>query len=289
MRVRVFNMSDLKNKRIITVALTGAYPGKSENPNVPVSPEEIAEDAYKCWKAGAAIAHIHVRDDEGKASMSHEKFRRAVQLLRAKKDCDIVINLTTSGSTKPLTNEDRTGHIVELLPEMASFDAGSMNWQNTTVFMNSPEFLEYLGNKLNEINVKPEIEIFDAGMIYNAQYYLKKGILKAPMHFQFVLGVAGGSKATVQNLVYLHSLLPEGCTWSALGIGREHLPILYTTLALGGHIRVGMEDNVMYSATELATGNTQFVERAKRIIEDFGCEAATPEEARQILGLTRKV
>jgi len=172
-----------------------------------------------------------------------------------------------------------------LKPEMASYDCGSMNWQNTTVFENSPKFLEKLGLKMQEAGVKPEIEIFDVGMIYNALYYLKKGVLKAPLHFQFVLGAAGGMPATVENLVYLKNLIPEGSTWSALGIGKGHLPILYAALALGGHVRVGMEDNILYSKGVLAKSNVEFVERTKRTVHEFGKEVATPDEARRILGV----
>jgi uncharacterized protein (DUF849 family) len=133
--------------------------------------------------------------------------------------------------------------------------------------------------------VKPEIEVFDAGMLYNATYYLKKGFLEEPLHFQFVLGAAGGTAATVENLVYLKSLLPEGATWSALGIGRGHLPILYTTIALGGHVRVGMEDNVLYAKNRLAESNSEFVARAARLVKEANKEPASPDEARQILGL----
>lgn len=277
-------MSDLSNKVILTVATTGAWPTKEITPYVPIEPAEIAEEVYACWKAGASIAHIHVRDDAAKASMDYDKFAAAVSLIRAREDCDIVLNLTTSGGIG-MADEVRMKPFVELKPEMASYDCGSMNWQHNCVFENSPAFLEKLGNTMQAAGVKPEIEIFDVGMIYNALYYLKKGVLKAPLHFQFVLGAAGGMPATVENLVYLKSLIPEGSTWSALGIGKGHLPILYTALALGGNIRVGMEDNIMYSKGQLATSNVEFVERAKRIIHEFGKEVATPDETRQILGL----
>ena len=174
---------------------------------------------------------------------------------------------------------------VELRPEMASYDCGSMNWLHTSVFENSPSFLEKLGHKMQECDVKPEIEVFDAGMVYNALYYLKKGVLKAPLHFQFVLGAAGGMAATVENLVFLKSLIPEDSTWGALGIGKGHLPILYTALALGGHVRVGMEDNIFYAPKQLAKSNAEFVERTKRIAAEIGKEIATPDEARKMLNL----
>lgn len=272
-------------KTMITVATTGAWPTKENNPNIPLTPKEIAQDVYECWQAGAAIAHLHMRDDEGKGTMNKEKFRETVELIREK--CDIVLNLTTSGDLNA-TDETRMAHLIELRPEMASYDAGTMNWGHNSIFFNHPEFLEKLGLKMQEIGVKPEIEVFDAGMFYNAMYYLKKGVLKAPLHFQFVLGAPGGIAATVENLVFLKSLLPkEGVTWSALGIGAGHLPIIYTTLALGGHIRVGMEDNVFYAKDRLAKSNSEFVERTGRMIREFNNEVATPAEAREILGLKK--
>ena len=230
------------------------------------------------------MAHIHVRDDKADASMDYDKFEETVRLIREKEDCNIVLNLATSGGIG-LNDDVRMKPFINLKPELASYDCGSMNWQNNCVFENSPLFLEKLGNTMLEAGVKPEIEIFDVGMIGNALYYLKKGILKAPLHFQFVLGAAGGMAATVENLVYLKNQIPEGSTWSALGIGKGHLPIMYAALALGGNIRVGMEDNILYSKGQLAKSNVEFVERAKRVIRDFGKEVATPDEARQILSL----
>jgi len=186
-------------------------------------------------------------------------------------------------------DEERIYPLQQLLPEVASYDCGTLNWQHRTIFENHPRFLEKLGYALQESNIKPEIEIFDAGMVYNAIYYIKKGVLKAPCHFQFVLGAAGGMPADVSSLVYLKSLIPEGSTWAACGIGKGHMEILLATIAMGGHLRVGMEDNVFYHKGVPADSNAQFVARTKRLLEEAGLEAATPEEARQILGLTRKV
>ncbi|WP_312201594.1 3-keto-5-aminohexanoate cleavage protein [Anaerospora hongkongensis] len=271
-------------KTIITVATTGAFPTKEHNPAVPLTPQEIANDVVECWKAGAAVAHLHMRDDEGKGTMNKEKFRETVELIRSK--CDIILNLTTSGDLHA-TDETRMVHLMELQPEMASYDAGTMNWMHSGIFLNHPLFLEKLGNTMQEYNVKPEIEIFDSGMVYNSLYYLKKGVLKAPLHFQFVLGAPGGTAATVENLVYLKSLIPQDSTWSAFGIGAGHLPILLATLALGGHVRVGMEDNVFYAKDRLAKSNAEFVERAGRLIKEANQQVATPAEARKILGLSK--
>lgn len=280
-------MSNLSNKRIITVATTGAWPSKENTPNVPLTPEEIAEEIYNCWKEGAAIAHIHVRNNEGKAAMDFDNFAKTVELLKAHKDCDIIINLTTSGGVN-LLEEDRIRPFYELKPEMASYDCGTMNWQHTTIFENNPKFLEKLGTLMQEVNVKPEIEAFDPGMIYNAGYYIKKGFLKTPAHFQFCMGVAGGIAASTKNLVFMKDTMDAvapGSTWSAFGVGAAAMEIMYAAIAMGGHIRVGMEDNVQYRKGVLADSNMQFVARAKRIIEEFTCEVATPDEARQILGL----
>jgi 3-keto-5-aminohexanoate cleavage enzyme len=272
----------MEDKVILTVATTGAWPIKKDNPNIPLQPPEIAGEIYNCWKSGASVAHIHVRNDENLSSMSFEKFEQTVKLVRER--CDIVLNLTTSGGLG-IQDEVRMKPFIELKPEMASYDCGSMNWLHTAVFENSPKFLEKLGLAMQENNVKPEIEVFDTGMVYNAIYYLKKGILKPPLHFQLCLGAAGGMDATVENLVYIRNLLPPDSTWTAFGIGKGHLPILYTTLALGGNIRVGMEDNIFYGKGTLAKSNAEFVERAKRITAEMGKEIATPDETRKILNL----
>ncbi|WP_373079452.1 3-keto-5-aminohexanoate cleavage protein [Fusobacterium varium] len=274
------------SKIIITVAPTGAWPSKKDNPNIPLTPEEIANDVYECYKAGASIAHLHMRDDMGKGTMDIKKFEETVRLIKEK--CDIVINLTTSGDLNA-TDETRQAHLKLIKPDLASYDCGSMNWMHNSLFINHPKFLEELGYTMQENNVKPEIEIFDAGMIYNSLYYIKKGVLKEPVHYQFVLGAAGGTAATVENLVYLKNLIPERSTWSALGIGKGHIPILMTAIAMGGHVRVGMEDNVYYGPGELAVSNAQLVERAAKLIENSMNEVATPTEARKILGLKNGV
>ena len=280
----------LRDKRIITVATTGAWPTKENTPHVPIEPAEIAEEIYNCWKEGAAVAHIHCRDDQGRAAMKFEKFQEVVTLLRTKyADCDIILNLTTSGGVN-LREEDRLRPFYELRPEMASFDCGSMNWLHSAVFENSPAFLEKLGGMMQQVGVKPEIEVFDPGMIYNAGYYLKKGVLKAPLHFQFCMGCAGGIAASTKNLVFMKDTMEAvapGSTWSAFGVGKGAMEVMYAAIAAGGHIRVGMEDNVMYKKGVLADSNMQFVERARRVIEEFGCEVATPDEAREILSLKK--
>ena len=280
----------MAKKTIITVATTGAWPKKANNPNVPMTPEEIVEDVYDCWKAGAAIAHLHMRDDEGNGTMDTAKFEKTVTLLREKyPDCDIVLNLTTSGDIHA-DDDIRVAHVQKLRPEMASYDCGSMNWLHSGLFINSPAFLERCGKLFQELNVKPEIEAFDPGMIANAAYYLKKGVLVAPLHFQFCMGCANGIPGSMKNLVFMKETMEQLCpgsTWSCFGVGHCAMEMLYGAVALGGNIRVGMEDNVMYAKGKLADNNRQFVERAARVIREYGNEVATPDEAREILGLKK--
>ncbi len=274
-----------KKKVIISAALTGAVTTKGNNPNLPTQPKEICESAIACYEAGAAVVHIHVRDDDDQASMRFDKFEEAVTLIR-ETGCPVVINLTSSGG-QGFSWEERIKPFKVLKPEMASFDSGTMNWLNSVVFMNEPEFLELCGKEMIEANVKPEIEVFDIGMLNTAKYYLKKGILQAPAHFQICLGAPGGMEATTENLVYVVNHLPEDCTWSTFGIGRGANEILMAALAMGGNVRVGLEDNVYYNAGQLAESNEQFVARVARLAKEIGKEVATPDDARQILGLRK--
>ena len=283
----------MAKKTIITAAVTGAWPKKENNPNVPMTPQEIADDVYACWKAGAAIAHLHMRDDEGNGTMDTAKFEETVNLIHTKyPDCDIILNLTTSGDIHA-DDELRVAHVKKLKPEMASYDCGSMNWLNSGLFINSPKFLTDCGLLFQETNTKPEIEAFDPGMIGNAAYYIKKGVLKTPVHFQFCMGCANGIAGTMKNLIFMKETAEElvgkgNYTWSCFGVGHSAMEMLYGAVALGGGIRVGMEDNVMYAKGQLAESNVQFVERAVRVIKEYGNEVATPAEAREMLGLTAK-
>lgn len=272
-----------KNKVIVTAALTGAVTTKQDNSNLPTQPEEICKDALKCYQAGAAVVHIHVRNEDDTASMKFDLFEKTVNLIRATK-CPALLNLTSSGG-QGFGTEERIKPFKELKPELASFDAGSMNWLHKVVFMNEPAFLEACGKAMITSNVKPEIEIFDMGMLNTAKYYLKTGILQSPAHFQLCLGAPGGMEATTESLLYLVNHLPEDCTWSAFGIGKGANEVMLATLALGGNVRVGLEDNVYYNAGQKAESNAQFIERVKKIVTEFGKTLATPEEAKEILNL----
>lgn len=273
------------SKTIISCALTGTGTPKSKNSALPTTPEQIAEDVYNVWKAGAAIAHLHMRDDNEFPTMNADRFKKTIELIRAHEDCDIIINCTSSGNMEPLTHAGRMEHFNTISEiEMGSFDAGTINWGCGDIFENSPQFLEELAQCYLNRNIKPEVEIFDPGMIGNTKYYIQKGLLKEPVYCQMVLNVLGGSEGTVDNLLHLVRQLPEGAVWSCTGIGTSHVPMMFATLALGGHIRVGLEDNLYYARGVKAT-NVSLVERAVRVVKEFGNEVATPAEAREILGI----
>ena len=273
-------------KLIITAAITGSRITREITPHIPLTPEEIVQSAYECWQAGASIVHIHVRDpDTGQGSQDVEIFRQVVEPLREK--TDLILCLTTSGIPgRNLPTEERIAP-VDLKPELASFDAGSINLGGT-VFINSPEFLDRAAEKMRQNGVKPEIEIFDLGMISTSLRMRDQGKLDDPLHFQFVLGTPWGAPATPKSFLHLYEHIPDNSTWSTIGIGQGHLPMSMMALAMGGHIRVGLEDNIYYSKGVLAETNAQFVERIVRISRAYGREIATPAEARDILGIKLK-
>lgn len=280
----------MSDKVIISCALTGTATPQEKNPNLPITPEAIAKDAYACWKAGAAIVHLHMRDRNGKGVMDRDLFRETVQRIRTYKDCDVIINCTSSGGPDKngvRTVESRMAHFKSVPDiEIGSFDVGTFNWNDGYIFQNDPTFLKELAKVYAENDVKPEIEIFDMGMLGNAKHYAEKlNLLKKPLWFQFVLGVLGGAPATTDNLLHLVNALPEGVLWSATGIGRGHLEILYAAIALGANgVRVGLEDNLYMSKGELAT-NPSLVARAAELIRLANKKPATPAEAREMLGI----
>jgi 3-keto-5-aminohexanoate cleavage enzyme len=269
-------------KLIITVAPTGAATTRDHTPYVPLSPKEIADSVYESWKEGAAIAHIHVRDHKGDNTLELDTYKEVIDRVQDK--CDIILNLTTAGGIG-MDDEARL-RVCELNPEMATFDAGTMNF-GQGVFHNTPVFLERLAAITKERQIKPEIEIFDVGMIHNTLRIAKKGLIETPLHFQFVLGIHGGMPATPKNLMFLIESIPEGSTWSAIGASKDQLTINTMSILLGGHVRVGMEDSVYYRKGELATSNAQFVKRITELSTVLGREVATPNEARKILGLDK--
>jgi len=277
----------MNNKRIITCALTGNWGQKSNNPNIPLTPKEIHESADAAIAEGATVLHIHARNDEGMPTCDPERFAEIIEPIREKHP-GVIINMTSSGEhsfTDIAPAERRIAPFYRVHAELGTYDCGTLNWMHKTIFENNPQFLEQLGTAYNELGVKPEIEIFDAGMIDTAKHYLSTGILKAPAHFAFILGAASGMPATPENLCFLVRMLPEGSTFSANGMGANHVPIIMTSLALGGHVRVGLEDNIYFRKGEKTASNAQFVKQAADLIHAAGLEVANFEEAREILSI----
>ena len=272
-------------KVIITAAVTGSRPTKEMNPAVPYSPEEIAQAAIECGHAGAAIAHIHVRDPQtGAPDYKIEYFQEIMERIRA--ECDMLINLTTSGYhlRGPDIIEQRLGPIT-LQPEICSLDIGSVNFVDGA-FVNPPDWGRAAAERMREHGVKPEIELFDVGHLYQALDFIEAGLIEAPPYFQLCMGIKWGIEATPENLLFMQSKLPAEACWSVLGVGRSQFPMITMGVLLGGHIRVGFEDNLYLRKGILAESNAQFVAAAVDLVESLQREVATPAEAREILGIS---
>ena len=288
---------------ILSCAVTGNITTRQQHPALPVTPQEIAEASIDAAKAGAAIAHIHVRDPAtGAPSMALALYREVVDRIRDS-GVDILINLTTgpggrfvpsaddpkvaAPGTTLLPPDRRVEHIVALRPDICSLDLNTM-WSGSSVVINTPTNVARMAQLIREAGAKPELEVFDSGDIHLAHQLLKDGVLDAPALFQIVLGVRYGFGSTPATLAYAHSLLPPDAKWAAFGIGRMEFPMLAQAFLLGGHVRVGLEDNIYIAKGKLAPSNAALCEKAVRIIRDLGGEVATAEEARAILGLKRR-
>lgn len=268
------------SKLIITVAPTGAETTKEQNPHLPVTPGEIAEHVHAAWRAGASIVHIHGRRLDGSPTQDATVYKEIIERIREKSD--IIIQVSTGGAIG-MTRDERIAP-VRLSPEMATLSAGTCNF-GTDIFINTSSDMEFFAGIINEHGVVPEIEVFDAGMVANALVLMKKGLIPSKAHFDFVLGVPGAMPASAENLVYLSRAIPPGCTWSVAGIGRHELPMAALAVVMGGHVRVGFEDNLYYAKGVPAESNAQLVARVVRIAQELGREIATPQEARTLLGL----
>ncbi len=266
---------------VVTVAPTGADTGRDRTPHVPFTAEEIAAEAAASATAGATVIHIHVRDRDGRPSMDLGLYRDAVGAVREAAP-SLLVNLTTAGSWQ--MEESQRLAVVALRPDMCSFDAGTLNF-GESVFLNPPAFLRALAESCLEHGVKPELECFDVSHVEYCRRLAENGLLVAPLWFQFVTGIAGGIAATPRNLMHLVGSLPEGAAWSTIGVGRAQQLITTLAIAAGGHVRVGMEDNVFLSRGMLATSNAQFVARAAELGRLAGRPPATPEQARAVIGL----
>ncbi len=268
-------------KLIITIAPTGNVPTKALNPHSALTNEEIVADILKCRDLGAAVAHIHVRDDEMKPTSERKRFDDVLTRLR-ETGTDIITQPSTGARGGENTVEWR-GQMLDLPCEMASLATGSSNFP-TSVNANSPELIEALAQKMLDNNIKPEIEVFDVAMIKNAERLQRKGVLKGPLHFNLGMNVPGSIPGTPKNLMFLIESLPKDATWTVSGIGWSQVPMLTMAILLGGHVRTGLEDMIMMDKETLAT-NATMVERVLNIAKMMGREIASPEEARVILGI----
>ena len=269
-------------KLIITAAITGAEVTREIQPNLAITPDEIAADAKACYEAGASIIHVHARAEDGSPTQSYDVYKAIKEKIEAL--CPVIVQPSTGGATWH-SPEERL-QPVELKPEMATLSCGTVNFGDD-VFMNSPEYIEVFAKKMQENGVKPEMEVFERGMIETAKRLVKKGLAEAPLHFDFVLDVPGACPGELDDLMQMIRAIPEGSTWTVAGVGRYELPLAVHGILLGGHVRVGFEDNIYYKKGEKASSNAQLVARIKRLAEELGREVATPDEAREILGLKR--
>lgn len=268
---------------IITAAITGAETTKKMNPNLPTSPEEQARAADECVKAGAAVIHLHVRGKDGKASQSLKDFKASIEAIRTACNPKPIIQISTGGAVgAPM--EERIRPIVELKPEMASLNIGSLNFGDD-VFINHPLDVKKLAKHMQELKVIPEVEVYDAGHIDIAKRLVKEGLLKHPVHYQFVLGVPGALGGEARNLTFMADSIDKEDGWAVAGVGRYQLPLAMMAVVMGGHVRVGFEDNVFYHKGVLAKSNAELVARVKRIADEFARPVATPDEARKFLGI----
>jgi len=267
-------------KLIITVALTGNVPTKKMNPNLPVTADEIAADVRRCHDAGAVLFHVHARGADQKPTLDINVYKENARRIKELAP-EVIVQLST-GARAGKDWEERAKP-VRLLPEMGSFTTGSNNLPGI-VYENSPPFIDYLAKVYQETGVKPEIEVFETGMINNALFLKKKGFLKAPLHFDFVLGAPGSMPGTIKNLLFLSESIPIGSTWSVAGIGKAEIPLSAAAIANGGHVRVGLEDN-LYLPDGSHASNPLLVEKIVRIAREIGREIATPDEARSMLAL----
>lgn len=284
-------------KLIITAALTGAQQGKEANPNLPEQPDEIIAQAIECWRAGAAVVHIHARDKQGKATSDTAVFRQIVAGIRAA-NCDVVINLTTGGAIAGLPLAERIAVVPELKPEIASFSVGAAmvgrydrkggRWLRDFTMPISYAGMETIARTMLANGVKPELEVYGAAMLNNVAILREQGWLDDPLWVNFVMGIPGQvTAATPKNLLHLVDNLPPHAYWLVTAIGgRAHFRLAAMSMAMGGHVRTGLEDNVYIRKGELADSNAQMVEKMIRLAREIGREVASPAEARQILQLS---
>jgi len=268
------------NPLIITCAVVGAELTKEDYPYLPTTPDEIAETAGGAVEAGASIIHLHVRDEQGKPSQRVDIFQDVTEKIRQR--CSCVIQYSTGGAVG--TPLDQRCAPLKLKPDMATLSMGTMNF-GPHIFENSEETIRTIAKAIQENGVMPELEIYDYGMMDTVHGFLKNGFIPKEFHVDFVLGIPGGMSGEIRNLVLLKDRLRPGQTWTVAGVGRFQLPLSAHAMAMGGHVRVGIEDNIYFRKGELTKSNAQLVERAVRMAKELDRPVATADQAREILGL----
>lgn len=289
----------MNNEVIVTCAVTGAADTADKNPSVPVTPQEIADSAVEAAKAGAAVAHIHVRDPEtGKGANDPALFREVVERIR-ESDTDLVINLTAGGGGDFIPNdedpgvggpgtdvqspEERHAHVGELLPEICTLDCGSYNFTDF-VYLNAENWVRRQAKLIQAAGVKPEIECFDLGHIRLARRLVEEGLVDHPPFFQLCLGIPWAAEANTETMHAMRDMLPTQAQWSGFGVGRMQMPMAAQSVLLGGNVRVGLEDN-LYLEKGVPASNGQLVEKAVNIVESLGAQPLTAAQTREKLGL----
>ncbi len=286
---------NLKDKVILTCALTGVAATRKQCPAIPYTPQEIAEEAYRAYQAGASVVHIHAREDDGRPSHRVEVYKAIQENIRKK--CDLIINFSTGAIDIP--KEDRIKHVTELKPEIGALNMGSMNyakynWEKKQMvfdwcFENKFETILYYLQNMNQAGVKPELECFDVGHTESIWPLIDMGVLKRPIQFSFIVGVLGGLSANARNLAYQASIIPEDSTWEVIGISHDQWKMVAAALSLGGNVRVGLEDNFYVEPGKMASSNGELIEKAAKMCREVGREVATTAEARELLSLTKNL
>ncbi|SFK68886.1 3-keto-5-aminohexanoate cleavage enzyme [Halogranum rubrum] len=274
-----------EKKLIISVATTGGHHGKEANPNLPEQPEEIARDVAACEAAGASMVHIHARDENGEGTKDVARFQAIRDAIEEHCD-DILVNFTTGGGGI-WSREERIAPILqtEPRPDLATVDLGPVNFGQTRTAVNTREQNEEYAQRMLDTGVKPELELFNPGHIPEMEHLIEEELLEPPYWCTAIFGMQNGTPALPRNVINFADNLPESSEWQALALGRHQLPLTTMAIAMGGHVRVGMEDNIYYRKGELAESNAQLVERTARIADELNRPIASPAETREILGL----
>jgi 3-keto-5-aminohexanoate cleavage enzyme len=270
----------VSDRLIITVAAVGAEVTREQQPGLPLTPDEIGEEYRRSYEAGASIGHIHGRKPDGTPTQDRKTFDSYSAAIRSR--CPIIQQFSTGGAVG-MTVEERIDPL-SLKPDMATLTLGTCNF-GEDVFENSLPTIRKILERIRALGIAVELEIFDFGMLATAEALISRGLLSLPAHFEFVLGVPGAAAASAENLVQLARSIPSGCTWTVAGIGRHQTAMATMAIAMGGHVRVGFEDNIYYRKGELADSNARFVDRVVRIAREVGREPATVQEARRSLNL----